>query len=123
MSLTGPTLVFALNAILFILLGLQAPDLLERVGEQLDVGQIVGYGLLVSAVVIAVRLVWQFIPPVLARAVPAFGGLNTGDDWRERLLVGWNGMRGAVSLAAALSSAVAAAVYVTFSICAMAWAT
>lgn len=96
-------LVFALNAILFILLGLQAPDLLERVGEQLDVGQMVGYGLLVSAVVIAVRLVWQFIPPVLARAAPALGGLNTGDDWRERLLVGWNGMRGAVSLAAALS--------------------
>ena len=97
------TLVFGLNAIIFILLGLQAPDILESVGERFEVGEMVLYGLLVSAVVIAVRVAWQFIPPALARAVPAAAGLNTGEDWRERLLVGWNGMRGAVSLALALA--------------------
>ena len=46
----------------------------------------------------------------LALAVPATslgvlppGRLTTGEDWRERVLVGWSGMRGAVSLAAALA--------------------
>jgi monovalent cation/hydrogen antiporter len=96
-------LVFTLNVVLFILLGLQAPDMLERVGEQMTVGEIVGYGLLVSGVVIAVRIAWQFLPMSLERVVPKLGGLQTGDGWRERLLIGWSGMRGAVSLAAALS--------------------
>ena len=101
-------LVFALNAILFILLGLQFPDILERIGDRFTVGEIIGYGVLVSAVVIAVRLVWQFLPPLVARAIPAVGAISTGDNWRERLLIGWSGMRGAVSLAAALALAAGA---------------
>jgi len=96
-------LVFTLNAVLFILLGLQFPDILERIGDQLSAGEIVGYGLLVSGVVIAVRIAWQFLPLSLARIVPAAGNADPGDDWRERLLIGWSGMRGAVSLAAALA--------------------
>jgi Na+/H+ antiporter len=96
-------LVFALNAILFILLGLQFPDILERIGEQYSIGEIVGYGLLVSGVVIAIRMAWQFLPMSLARVLPAAATADPGDDWRERLLIGWCGMRGAVSLAAALA--------------------
>ncbi len=96
-------LVFTLNIVLFILLGLQAPDVLERVGEQLTAGEIVGYGLLVSGVVISVRIVWQFLPVSLERVAPRMGPISPGDGWRERLLIGWSGMRGAVSLAAALS--------------------
>jgi CPA1 family monovalent cation:H+ antiporter len=96
-------LIFALNAILFILLGLQFPEVLRTIGHQLSVGEIVGYGLLVSGVVIVVRIAWQFLPVSLERAVPQVGNINTGEDWRERLLIGWSGMRGAVSLAAALA--------------------
>jgi monovalent cation/hydrogen antiporter len=96
-------LVFALNAILFILLGLQFPDILQRIGETLTVAQIVAYGLLVSAVVTGVRIAWQFLPGSLERALPVVAGIGTGEDWRERLLIGWSGMRGAVSLAAALA--------------------
>jgi monovalent cation/hydrogen antiporter len=96
-------LVFALNTILFILLGLQFPDVLERIGEQLSAGEIVGYGLLVSAVVIGLRIAWQFLPEALGRVLPAAGAISTGTDWRERVLVGWSGMRGAVSLALALA--------------------
>src|SRR4051794_6287287 len=55
-------LIFALNAILFVLVGLQFPEILRRVGEQFSPGEIIGYGLLVSAVVVAVRVVWQFVP-------------------------------------------------------------
>jgi monovalent cation/hydrogen antiporter len=95
-------LVIALNAALFLLLGLQFPALVEAAG-----GSLPGAALLVAATVIGIRMAAQFTP--LAQI---------GDDWRERLIVGWSGMRGAISLAAALSVPVAVAersqiVYVT----------
>jgi Na+/H+ antiporter len=96
-------LVFTLNAIIFILLGLQFPDILQRVGEQFSVGEIIGYGVLVSAAVMLVRIGWQFLLGALERAIPVFSHAAPGQDWRERLLIGWSGMRGAVSLAAALA--------------------
>ncbi len=96
-------LIFALNAILFVLVGLQFPEVLRRIGEQFSVGEIVGYGLLISATVIAVRIAWQFLPGSLGRIVEKMGDWSPGDDWRENALIGWSGMRGAVSLAAALA--------------------
>jgi len=86
-----------------VLVGLQFPEVLRRVGEQFSAGEIAGYGLLVSAVVVAVRMVWQFLPVSLGRFMPGVGRWSPGDDWRENLLIGWSGMRGAVSLAAALA--------------------
>jgi CPA1 family monovalent cation:H+ antiporter len=80
-------LVFGLNATLFLLLGLQFPALVDEVPASLP-----GAALLVAATVIAVRLAAQFLPMA-----------GIGDDWRERLVIGWSGMRGAISLAAALS--------------------
>jgi monovalent cation/hydrogen antiporter len=97
------TLVFALNAILFVLVGEQFPEILRKVGETFSPGEIVGYGLMVSAVVVAVRVAWQFLPPSLGRLLPKVGDTGGGEDWRERLLIGWSGMRGAISLAAALA--------------------
>ena len=96
-------LVFALNAILFILLGLQFPGVLDRIDDQYSIAQLIGYGAVVSAVVVALRIAWQFVPIGLGRLIPAIANADTGSDWRERLLVGWSGMRGAVSLAAALA--------------------
>ena len=96
-------LIFGLNAILFVLVGLQFPEILRRVGEQFSVGEIVGYGLLVSATVIAVRMAWQFLPGSLGRIAERAGHWSPGEDWRENALIGWSGMRGAVSLAAALA--------------------
>jgi monovalent cation/hydrogen antiporter len=96
-------LVFALNAILFVLVGEQFPEILRKVGETFSPGEIIGYGLLISAVVVLVRLVWQFLPGLVGRLLPKLGDTGGGDDWRERLLIGWSGMRGAVSLAAALA--------------------
>jgi CPA1 family monovalent cation:H+ antiporter len=84
-------LIFALEALLFVLVGLQAPGLVEALDGD-GVGALALDALLVSLVVVAVRLIWVFLP--LA---------EYGDGPRERLLVGWSGMRGAVSLAAALA--------------------
>jgi len=81
---------FAANAILFVLLGLQFPVLVDELQDELSLGGLVGAAALVSLTVIGVRL--------LATALPGLGGTA-----RERLAVGWSGMRGAISLAAALA--------------------
>jgi CPA1 family monovalent cation:H+ antiporter len=81
-------LEFTLNALIFVLLGTQFPTL----SDDLPLGDVVGPGLAIAATVVAVRLAAQFVP-----------GVSTADGWRERLVVGWTGMRGAISLAAALS--------------------
>jgi len=81
-------LTFGLEALLFVLLGLQAPAL----ADELDVGSLAAQALVVALVVIAVRMTWALIPA---------GGF--GDSVRERIAVGWSGMRGAISLAAALA--------------------
>lgn len=57
----------------------------------------------VEVVVIVARLVWQAVPPLLGRIAESLGRADTGADRRERLVVGWSGMRGAISLAAALA--------------------
>jgi monovalent cation/hydrogen antiporter len=96
-------LVYLLNAVLFVLVGLQLhPILSELSGSSL--ATLVGQAALVSAVVIAVRLGWGFTVPYLVRALdrrPSQRARRVGA--RERLVAGWSGMRGAVSLAAALA--------------------
>ncbi|HKQ00499.1 MAG TPA: Na+/H+ antiporter [Actinomycetes bacterium] len=96
-------LVYLVNAVLFILVGLQLRPILEDLGGT-AVAVLVGQGVLVSAVVVAVRLGWGFSVPYLVRLVdrrPSQRMRRVGA--RERLLLGWSGMRGAVSLAAALA--------------------
>ncbi len=96
-------LVYLANAVLFILVGLQLRPILEDLGGT-AVAVLVAQGALVSAVVIVVRLGWGFSIPYLVRLVdrrPSQVMRRVGA--RERLLVGWCGMRGAVSLAAALA--------------------
>ena len=96
-------LVYLLNAILFILVGLQLHPILSELSDS-SVATLVGQAALVSAVAIAVRLGWEFTVPYLVRALdrrPSQRARRSGP--RERLVVGWSGMRGAVSLAAALA--------------------
>jgi Na+/H+ antiporter len=96
-------LMFLLNAVLFLLVGLQLPGILEEISGHpaLD---LVAWGALVSAVVIAVRLGWQFTVPYLIRAVDRRAvQLSRRAGPRQRFVVGWCGMRGSVSLAAALA--------------------
>ena len=96
-------LVYLANAVLFILVGLQLRPILEEL-DGTAMAVLVGQGALVSAVVVAVRLGWGFSIPYLVRLVdrrPSQVMRRVGA--RERLMIGWSGMRGAVSLAAALA--------------------
>jgi monovalent cation/hydrogen antiporter len=96
-------LVYLLNAVLFVLVGLQLHPILSELSGS-SVAILVGQAALVSAVVIAVRIGWGFTVPYLIRALdrrPAQVARRASA--RERLVAGWSGMRGAVSLAAALA--------------------
>jgi CPA1 family monovalent cation:H+ antiporter len=96
-------LIFLLNAFLFLLVGLELPDVLHRI-EDLSAGQAIGWGLAVSATVILVRLIWGFTVVYLVRALDRRESVRARRvDWRFRLVAAWAGIRGAVSLAAALA--------------------
>ena len=96
-------LVYLANAVLFILVGLQLQPILGDL-DGTAVAELVGQATLVSAVVIAVRLGWVFSVPYLIRLVDRRPSqLMRRVGARERLVIGWSGMRGAVSLAAALA--------------------
>ena len=96
-------LVFVLEALLFVLLGQQLPSIVENLGEY-TVPEALFYAVLVYAVVLGARLVFFFTVPYLH---PVFDRLfrsrYTRGTWREYLVMSWSGMRGAVSLAAALT--------------------
>jgi CPA1 family monovalent cation:H+ antiporter len=96
-------LTFLLNATLFILIGLQLPVIVDGLSGQ-PAGEVIGYAAAVSAAVISIRFVWNFVLTFLIRAIdrrPSQRARRAG--WRNRVVGGWAGMRGAVSLAAALA--------------------
>jgi monovalent cation/hydrogen antiporter len=96
-------LTFLLNALLFLLVGLQLPNVIEGISDQ-GAADLIGWGLLVSAVVILTRLVWQFTVVFLIRALDRRESVRARrSTWQTRLAIGWAGMRGSVSLAAALA--------------------
>jgi CPA1 family monovalent cation:H+ antiporter len=88
-----------LNTGLFVMIGLELHALLPQVRAQL--ASLLGWSLLVAAVVLVLRLVWMFSAIALLRPIPGVGSALPAA--RERLVVGASGMRGAVSLAAALA--------------------
>ena len=91
-------LIFLLNSFLFVLIGLQLPGLLDELrSADFDVSTVIGYGLLASAAVIVVRIGWVFTLSWFMRL------RGTQLNQRNVALVAWMGMRGAVSLAAALA--------------------
>lgn len=94
---------FGLNGVIFILIGLQLPDVIAAVRDR-GVREVIGYSLAILLPVIALRLLWLFIIAYLPRGLSARarkGLANT--SWRQVVLVGWTGMRGVDSLAAALA--------------------
>jgi monovalent cation/hydrogen antiporter len=96
-------LVYLLNAVLFVLVGLQLNLILSGVSGS-SAAVALGQAALVAAVVIAVRVAWGFTVPYLIRALdrrPSQLAMRASP--RERLVTSWSGMRGAVSLAAALA--------------------
>jgi monovalent cation/hydrogen antiporter len=96
-------LTFLLNAVLFLLVGLQLPGILDALSGRAT-ADLVLWGALVSAVVVFVRLAWTFALPYVMRAIDRRKSRRARRiPADQRLVVGWAGMRGSVSLAAALA--------------------
>jgi monovalent cation/hydrogen antiporter len=94
---------FLLNALLFGLVGLQLQPILNGLSGHSS-AQLVAYAAAVSGVVIATRLVWIFPLTYLPRML--FRSIRERDPyppWQWPAFIGWTGMRGAVTLAAALA--------------------
>jgi monovalent cation/hydrogen antiporter len=97
-------LVFLLNAVLFILVGLQLPIIVDGL-DRFSAAELAAYAALVYVTVIGIRLAWVNTVVIPIRLLDARLRRDPArrSSWRDRLIVGWSGMRGSVSLAAALA--------------------
>jgi CPA1 family monovalent cation:H+ antiporter len=94
-------LVFLLNSLVFILIGTQLSEVSGRLAEYTH-GQLFLYGALVSVAAIAVRFAWIYLATYLPRVLGLKGRRHTPPE-SEVFIMSWCGMRGIVSLAAALA--------------------
>lgn len=97
------TLGFVLNGLVFMLIGLELPVVVNELGEY-SRGEAIAYALVISAVIIVTRIGFTLASSVFTHYISRV--ITTADanpGWRGPLIVGWAGMRGVVSLASALS--------------------
>jgi len=96
--------LYLINGILFILVGLQLHPILSGLSIHADAPRLFYLALLVSLTVIIVRILWAFpavyLPRVLSPKIRAAEGIPA---WRNVAVASWTGLRGGVSLAAALA--------------------
>ncbi len=99
--------IFILNGIVFMLIGLALPEIVRGLHKDgIPLGTAIWYGVLVTFILIAARIISSYVA-VVATLIFRPGVMpNRGNPsrmWRLPLLLGWTGMRGVVSLAAALA--------------------
>jgi CPA1 family monovalent cation:H+ antiporter len=98
------SLTFILNGLVFVLIGLQLPYVLAGIKE-LALSKLLLYGVLFSAFLILLRLLWSFPSAYVAYLFRRLL-LNQNDarpGTRQVFVIGWTGMRGVIALAAAIS--------------------
>jgi CPA1 family monovalent cation:H+ antiporter len=97
-------LFFVLNGAVFILIGLELRDILARLTAY-PLPVLLGWGLGVSALVIVLRFAWIFPASYLRRVFlrTVFRRTIPNARWQGTFVMSWSGMRGIVSLAAALA--------------------
>jgi CPA1 family monovalent cation:H+ antiporter len=94
---------FLLNGFIFLLIGLQLPEVLRALSGR-SIGELVLYAVAISLAVILIRILWVFpaayLPRLLSKRIR---DRDPYPAWQHVTLVAWTGMRGVVSLAAALA--------------------
>jgi len=94
--------IFILNGLIFILIGLQLRSVLHGISGY-PTGSLILYGVVISIVVILVRFIWIGPAAVLPRMLSKRIREKESFDPRQLVVFGWAGMRGVVSMAAALA--------------------
>ncbi|MEO5594566.1 MAG: Na+/H+ antiporter [Chitinophagaceae bacterium] len=97
------TLTFLLNGLVFILIGLQLPAVINGLGRY-SIATAVSYAVVISLITILVRIAWVFpgayLPRILSKGIRL---REKKPSWQMVFVLGWSGMRGVVSLASALA--------------------
>jgi len=100
---TWDTVVFIMNGIIFILIGLQLPYVLDAI-QKFSLGDLILYGLIISGAVILIRIIWvypgAYVPRWLSKKIRES---EPETNVKGVTIVAWSGIRGVVSLAAAMA--------------------
>jgi Na+/H+ antiporter len=100
-------LIFILNGVVFMLIGLELPEIVTGLrADGIPLSTAIGYGILVTGILIFARLISSYVAllaTLVFRPGVAPNRNNRQMMWRTPLLLSWTGMRGVVSLAAALA--------------------
>jgi Na+/H+ antiporter len=97
------TLGFVLNGLVFMLIGLELPVIIAQLGP-VRLHHAIGYGVIITAVLVISRILCTMGASVFTIFISRY--ITTADSrpgFKAPLIFGWAGMRGVVSLAAALS--------------------
>ncbi|MBE4950279.1 Na+/H+ antiporter [Chryseobacterium culicis] len=99
--------VFILNGIVFLIIGLELPEIVGGLRwEGIPLGTAIQYGVFVTGILIAARIISSYaamLATLIFRPSVAPRASSTRRRWLMPLILGWTGMRGVVSLAAALA--------------------
>jgi monovalent cation/hydrogen antiporter len=94
--------IFLLNSMLFVLVGLQLPTVVDALDER-AADSLALYAIAIALTVMAVRFAWVYLVGALIRALPGIQLIEPRPPRSQRFIIAFTGMRGAVSLAAALA--------------------
>jgi CPA1 family monovalent cation:H+ antiporter len=99
--------IFILNGIVFMLIGLELPEIVTGLRKEgIPLSTAINYGILVTVILIITRIISSYaaiVATLIFRPSVAPSRRSNGRLWKLPLLLGWTGMRGVVSLAAALA--------------------
>jgi monovalent cation/hydrogen antiporter len=94
---------FVLNGFVFMLIGLEFPVIIKNLGTE-GLKSAINYGLIITAVLIVGRFICTYAAVVVTMVMSKIITVaDPSPGWRAPTMLGWAGMRGVVSLAAALS--------------------
>lgn len=96
------TMIFVMNALVFVLIGLSLPEIVSGLGAY-SVMDGIKYGLIISAITIVLRFLWVYPSAFVPRWISTKARQDPSPGWKGPLVISWAGMRGVVSLATALS--------------------
>ncbi|WP_028120806.1 Na+/H+ antiporter [Epilithonimonas tenax] len=99
--------IFILNGVVFLIIGLELPEIVDGLRkDQIPLETAIGYGVLVTVILIVARVISSYaalISTIIFRPSVKPYASSWKKRWLMPLLLGWTGMRGVVSLAAALA--------------------
>ncbi len=98
------SLGFVLNGLVFMLIGLDLPEIVAGVGD-VGIPRAIGYGVLITAVLMVGRILVAYGAVIFTLIARNFITVADAENpgLKGPFLLGWTGMRGVISLAAALS--------------------